>query len=43
MAFQAAVVNELSVRVVVDSRYDRFLPKASHPQVHIEHIGRIGS
>jgi 7,8-dihydropterin-6-yl-methyl-4-(beta-D-ribofuranosyl)aminobenzene 5'-phosphate synthase len=41
MAFQAPVVDELSVRVVVDSRYERFLPKASHSQVRIEHIGRI--
>ncbi|OGA21661.1 MAG: hypothetical protein A3I02_01285 [Betaproteobacteria bacterium RIFCSPLOWO2_02_FULL_67_26] len=35
------MVDELTVRVVVDSRYERFLPKASHPRVHIEHIGRI--
>ena len=41
MAFAAPVVDELSVRVVVDSRYERFLPKASHPLVHVEHIGRI--
>ena len=41
MPFTAPVVDELSVRVVVDSRYERFLPKASHPQVRIEHIGRI--
>ena len=41
MAFQAPVVDELSVRVVVDSRYERFLPKASHPLVRVEHIGRI--
>jgi 7,8-dihydropterin-6-yl-methyl-4-(beta-D-ribofuranosyl)aminobenzene 5'-phosphate synthase len=39
--FQAPVVDELSVRVVVDSRYERFLPKASHPLVAIEHVGRI--
>ena len=41
MAFQPPVVDELSVRVVVDSRYERFLPKASHSHVSIEHIGRI--
>ena len=41
MTFQAPVVDELSVRVVVDSRYERFLPKASHSQVRIEHVGRI--
>jgi len=41
MAFLPPVVDELSVRVVVDSRYERFLPKASHPQVAVEHVGRI--
>jgi len=39
--FKAAVVDELSVRVVVDSRYERFLPKATHSCVSIEHVGRI--
>lgn len=39
--FKAPVVDELSVRVVVDSRYERFLPKASHPRVRIEHVGRV--
>jgi 7,8-dihydropterin-6-yl-methyl-4-(beta-D-ribofuranosyl)aminobenzene 5'-phosphate synthase len=41
MPFQAPVVDELSVRVVVDSRYERFLPKLNHPMVKVEHIGRI--
>lgn len=41
MAFQVPVVDELSVRVVVDSRYERFLPKASHPLVRVEHVGRV--
>lgn len=41
MPFQTPVVDELSLRVVVDSRYERFLPKASHPLVRIEHVGRI--
>ena len=41
MPLQAPVVDELSVRVVVDSRYERFLPKASHRYVRIEHIGRV--
>lgn len=41
MLFQTPVVDELSVRVVVDSRYERFLPKASHRYVQIEHIGRV--
>jgi 7,8-dihydropterin-6-yl-methyl-4-(beta-D-ribofuranosyl)aminobenzene 5'-phosphate synthase len=39
--FTAPVVDELSVRVVVDSRYERFLPKASHPRARIEHVGRV--
>ena len=41
MTFQPPVVDELSVRVVVDSRYERFLPKGSHALVRIEHVGRI--
>jgi len=41
MPFQPPVVDSLSVRVVVDSRYERFLPKLQHPMVQIEHIGRI--
>jgi len=41
MPFQAPVVDRLSVCVVVDSRYERFLPKATHALVQIEHIGRI--
>lgn len=41
MSLQAPVVDELSVRVVVDSRYERFLPKASHRHVQIEHVGRV--
>lgn len=39
--FQAPVVDALDIRVVVDSRYERFLPKASHDLVRIEHVGRI--
>jgi len=39
--FKVPVVDALSVRVLVDSRYERFLPKLSHPQVQIEHVGRI--
>jgi 7,8-dihydropterin-6-yl-methyl-4-(beta-D-ribofuranosyl)aminobenzene 5'-phosphate synthase len=41
MPFEAPIVDELSVRVVVDSRYERFLPKTQHPYVRVEHIGRI--
>jgi len=39
--FTAPVVDELSVRIVVDSRYERFLPNEEHPHVAIEHVRRI--
>jgi 7,8-dihydropterin-6-yl-methyl-4-(beta-D-ribofuranosyl)aminobenzene 5'-phosphate synthase len=39
--FKAPVVQSLSVRVVVDSVFDQFMPKATHPMVAIEHVGRI--
>ena len=39
--FAAPVVDSLSVRVVVDSVFDQFMPKATHPMVAIEHVGRI--
>jgi 7,8-dihydropterin-6-yl-methyl-4-(beta-D-ribofuranosyl)aminobenzene 5'-phosphate synthase len=39
--FAPPVVDRLSIRVVVDSHYERFLPKASHPVVGIEHVGEI--
>jgi hypothetical protein len=29
------------VRVVVDSRYERFLPKMTHPFTAIEHVGQV--
>lgn len=41
MQFSPPVVDRLSVRVVVDSHYERFLPKATHPVVAIEHVGEI--
>lgn len=41
--FKAPVVDSLSVRVVVDSVFDQFMPKATHPSVTIEHVGRIRS
>jgi 7,8-dihydropterin-6-yl-methyl-4-(beta-D-ribofuranosyl)aminobenzene 5'-phosphate synthase len=41
--FAAPVVDSLSVRVVVDSVFDQFMPKATHPMVKIEHVGRIRS
>jgi 7,8-dihydropterin-6-yl-methyl-4-(beta-D-ribofuranosyl)aminobenzene 5'-phosphate synthase len=39
--FAAPVVDRLSVRVVVDSHYEKFLPKATHPAVAIEHVGNL--
>jgi len=39
--FEAPVVDQLSIRVVVDSHYERFLPKAEHAHVRIEHVGGI--
>ncbi len=41
MPFAPPVVDRLSVRVVVDSHYERFLPKATHPVVAIEHVGEL--
>jgi 7,8-dihydropterin-6-yl-methyl-4-(beta-D-ribofuranosyl)aminobenzene 5'-phosphate synthase len=40
-SFSAPMVDQVSVRVIVDSRYERFLPKAEHPFVAIEHVGQI--
>ena len=39
--FAAPIVDQLSVRVVVDSRYERFLPKHTHPFAVIEHVGQV--
>jgi len=39
--FKAPVVDSLSVRVVVDSVFDQFMPKAAHAMCTIEHVGRI--
>jgi len=39
--FAPPVVDSLSVRVVVDSHYERFLPKATHSVVGIEHVEGI--
>ena len=39
--FTAPVVERLSIRVVVDSHYERFLPRAEHEHVTIEHVGQI--
>jgi 7,8-dihydropterin-6-yl-methyl-4-(beta-D-ribofuranosyl)aminobenzene 5'-phosphate synthase len=39
--FRAPTVDALSVRVVVDSFFDQFMPKATHPMAAIEHVSRI--
>ena len=39
--FAAPLVDRLSVRLVVDSYFDLFMPKATHPHVAIEHVSRI--
>ena len=39
--FRAPEVDELKVRVVVDSRYERFLPRMMHDHVNIEHVGQV--
>src|SRR6516164_9940691 len=39
--FEAPIVDQLSVRVVVDSRYERFLPKMTHPFTAIKHVGQV--
>jgi 7,8-dihydropterin-6-yl-methyl-4-(beta-D-ribofuranosyl)aminobenzene 5'-phosphate synthase len=39
--FEAPVVDQLSVRVVVDSFYERFLPDVTHPFVSIEYTRGI--
>lgn len=39
--FAAPTVDRLSVRVVVDSAYNLFMPKHEHPHVAIDHVGWI--
>lgn len=39
--FRAPTVESLSVRVVVDSFFDQFMPKQTHPHVRVEHVSRI--
>ena len=41
LPFHAPVVESLSIRVVVDSRYEMILPKERHPLVAIEHVGEF--
>lgn len=38
---QAPLVDTLRIRVVVDSAYERFMPKVTHPHVKIEHVGQV--
>jgi 7,8-dihydropterin-6-yl-methyl-4-(beta-D-ribofuranosyl)aminobenzene 5'-phosphate synthase len=39
--FSAPTVRSLSVRLVVDSYFDQFMPKAEHPFCRVEHVSRI--
>ena len=39
--FQAPTVKSLSVRLVVDSYFDQFMPKQEHPHCRVEHVSRI--
>ena len=39
--FRPPTVESLSVRVVVDSFFDQFMPKQEHPQIRVEHVSRI--
>lgn len=39
--FAAPTVEALSVRVVVDSFFDQFMPKQTHPLAQVEHVSRI--
>src|ERR1700741_2701212 len=39
--FAAPTVDRLAVRVIVDSRYERFLPKMTHQFTAIENVGQI--
>ena len=39
--YSAPVVDSLTIRILVDSRYENILPKESHRFVKIEHVGDI--
>ena len=39
--FAPPVVDALTVRVVVDSSYERFMPKAEHDAVKVQHLGHL--
>jgi 7,8-dihydropterin-6-yl-methyl-4-(beta-D-ribofuranosyl)aminobenzene 5'-phosphate synthase len=40
-SIRSPIVESLSVRLLVDSFYDRFIADASHPMVKIEHVRHI--
>lgn len=39
--FRPPTVESLSVRIVVDSFFDQFMPKQAHPLAKVEHVSRI--
>ena len=39
--FAPPTVESLSVRIVVDSFFDQFMPKQTHPMAQVEHVSRI--
>jgi 7,8-dihydropterin-6-yl-methyl-4-(beta-D-ribofuranosyl)aminobenzene 5'-phosphate synthase len=39
--FKPPTVESLSVRIVVDSFFDQFMPKQTHPDCRVEHVSRI--
>ena len=41
LPFKPPVVDHLSIRVIVDSSYERFIADATHPAVTIEHVRQI--
>ncbi len=41
LPFKAPVVDSLSIQVIVDSRYENYLPKETHAFARVEHIGDI--
>ncbi|HTV90631.1 MAG TPA: MBL fold metallo-hydrolase [Stellaceae bacterium] len=39
--FRPPTVDSLAVRIVVDSFFDQFMPKQTHPMAQVEHVSRI--
>ena len=39
--FRPPTVESLAVRIVVDSFFDQFMPKQTHPMARVEHVSRI--